>query len=63
MMRQSSIFKEAGVAPDHFMPRQITLADPMTQCLYAAALAITGWLLSQAILKGRCYRIRTSLEV
>lgn len=37
LMRLSSIFKEAGVAPDHFMPRQIAFADPMTQWLYPAA--------------------------
>lgn len=46
-MRQSSIFKEAGVAPDHFMPRQIALADPMTQWLYPCS-SHYDWMAAQA---------------
>lgn len=59
-MRQSSIFKEAGVAPDHFMPRQISLADPMTQWLYPASPIMTGRLLRQTLWKGRCRQLLTS---
>jgi len=46
-MRQSSIFKEVGVAPDPFMPRQIAAADPMTQWLLSCS-SHDDWMAAQA---------------